>query len=167
MDNIFAGLPIRHVESANARLEIRRDESQANNRKKTDEHSENNNAIEWEDTAYVSILSLKTFLESIVHTSQDEVFTPQVHEAKTTLNQRAASAYQNAGRAGHDSNVTPSAPPPSHIETNFTDEDLNRVRIFIADLTELERAGVTELAMKKSATFLDSIEAAIAEAKSR
>lgn len=166
MDHIFAGLPIRHVESANARLEIRRDESQANNRKKTDEHSENSHAVEWEDTAYVSILSLKTFLESIVHTPEDDVFTPQIHEATTTINQRAASAYQNAGRAGQDTNIAP-APPPSHIETNFTDEDLKRVRRFIVDLTELERLGVTELAMKKSASFLNSIDAAIAEAQSR
>ena len=167
MDNIFAGLPIRHVENANARLEIRRDESQANNRKKTEEHSDSTNSVEWDDTAYVSILSLKTFLESIVHTPEDDVFTPQIHEAKTTLNQRAASAYQNAGRAGHDVNITPAAPPPSHIETNFTEEDLKRVRRFIIDLTELERLGVTELAMKKSASFLDSIDAAITDAKSR
>lgn len=165
MDNIFAGLPPRHVESANARLEIRRDESQGKGRKKSDDAAENHVSIPWDDTAYVSILSLKAFLESIVHKPEDDVFTSTLHEATTTLNQRAASAYQNAGRAGHDSNMLSAAPPPSHIETNFSDEDLRRVRRFIGDLSDLESKGVTELAMQRSATFLDSIEAAIAAAR--
>lgn len=168
IDGIFPGLPPRHVESANARLEIRRDESQSQGKKKDNHEDGEYAALPWEDISYVSIASLKAFLESVA-IPQGELPPPQphIHEASNTLNQRAASAYQSIGRAGHDENVYRSAPEPSatHIETNFSDEDIARIRVYVADLIELERLGVTELAMQRSSNFLDSIGAAIEEAR--
>lgn len=163
-DGIFAGMPPRHVENANARLEIRRDESQGRGKRKSDEQAGAHDMPEWDDTAYVSLASLRTFLESVVPHDDPEIYIPPVHEASTTLHQRATSAYQNAGRAGHDENVASPAPSASHIETNFTEEDMARIRGFISDLIELDRRGISELAMQRSASFLDSIEAAIASA---
>ena len=169
--DIFPGLPARHVESANARLEIRRDESQSGNRKKDQSHHDKNASIPWDDTAYVSVASLKAFLESMVTADPEDAtpYIPPVHEARNTISQRAASAYQTIGRRGHDENVytaPASTNTPASVETNFSEEDLARIRRFIHDLVELSRNGVTELAMQKSATFLDSIDAAIAAAKS-
>lgn len=168
LDGIFTGLPLRHVENANARLEIRRDESQ-NQKKKKDGHEDSEySPIPWEDISYVSIASLKAFLESLIVTENDTVApTPHMHHATNTINQRATSAYQSIGRAGHDTNVYDPTPEPSstHIETHFTDADLARIRIFVADLVELQRNNVTELGMQRSTNFLDSLEAAIAAAK--
>ncbi len=165
LDGIFAGLPTRHVEKANARLEIRRDETDKDGRKKNHHEEGSYTPAEWEDTAYVSIASLRAFLESVVAAEDPQIqVAPPVHGASNTLNQRAASAYQSVGRAGHDQNVYP-PPASTDIETNFTETDIARVKIFIADLADLSRAGIEELPMQKSASFLDSIGAAIAAAK--
>jgi hypothetical protein len=168
LDGIFQGLPPRHVENANTRLEIRRDESE-NQRKKKDHDADGEySAIPWEDIAFVSIASLRTFLESIVTTETEldiNSAPPPVNEATTALNQRAASAYQSVGRAVHDQNVTAPAVAPTHIETNFSDVELARVRIYISDLADLSRRGVTELGMQRSSTFLESIGEAIQKAK--
>ena len=116
----------------------------------------------------MSIGSLKAFLESVI-APEGEIPqpAPHMHEASNTLNARATNAYQSVGRAVHDSNIQVSVPetPPSHIETNFTEDDLIRIKNFVADLIELERQGVTEIGMQRSEYFLDSLEAAISEAK--
>lgn len=167
LDGIFAGLPPRHVENANTRLEIRRDESQGGKNKKDGHGEDEFTPIPWEDISYVSIASLKAFLESLIVVESDTLPMPPVHEASNTLNQRAASAYQSVGRAVHDENVNvPVAQQNTHIETHFTEQDLARVRIYVADLVELERSGISELGMERSTTFLDSIGAAIEQAKS-
>lgn len=168
LDGIFPGLPPRHVESANARLEIRRDESQGQGKKKDDHADGEYSPIPWEDISYVSIASLKAFLESVI-TPEGEMPPPQphIHEASNTINQRATSAYQSIGRAGNDANVyapTPE-PSPSHIETNFSEADMARIRIYVAELIDLERRGIHELGMQRSTNFLDSIGDAIADAK--
>ena len=168
LDGIFRGLPPRHVETANTRLEIRRDESENQGKKKDRDGDNEYSPIPWEDISYVSIASLRTFLESIVTTETEIALTPApppVHEGSTALNQRAASVYQSVGRAVHDQNVTSPSVSPSHIETNFSDDELARVKIYIADLAELSRRGVTELGMQRSATFLESIGEAITKAK--
>lgn len=168
LDGIFPGLPPRHVENANARLEIRRDESQGQGKKKNDHADSEYSPIPWEDISYVSIASLKAFLLSVVQPENEPPApTAHVHAASNTRNARAASAYQSMGRAVHDSNMQNPTPetPPSHIETNFTEDDLARIRVFISNLIELERDGKTELGMQRNANFLDSLEAAIAAAK--
>ncbi len=165
LEGIFPGLPPRHVESANARLEIRRDESESKRKKKDSEHDGDYSPIPWEEIAYVSIASLKAFLESVVMPEGETAPpVPHIHEASNTINQRAAAAYQAVGRAVHDSNIQTNIPEqsPSHIETNFSDGDIARIKIFISDLIGLERRGITELGIQRSENFLDSIEAAIA-----
>ncbi|PZP53616.1 MAG: hypothetical protein DI586_10825 [Micavibrio aeruginosavorus] len=164
LEGIFPGLPPRHVENANTRLEIRRDESE-NKRKKKDQETEGEySTIPWEEIAYVSIASLKAFLESVVM-PEGEISppAPHIHEASNTINQRAAAAYQSVGRAVHDTNIQTNIPEqsPSHIETNFSDADIGRIRSFISDLLDLERRGIQELGMQRSENFLDSIGAAI------
>ena len=165
LDGIFTGLPLRHVEQANARLEIRRDESQGGRRKKDQSGGDDYVSVPWEDISYVTVASLRVFLGGLLAAGDDSVYQPVPHEASSTINQRAVSAYQSIGRAGHDENITSAPPPISAVETNFTDEDLDRVRGFVVDLAALDHNGVTELALQRSATFLDSIDAAIAHAK--
>ena len=168
LDGIFPGLPPRHVESANARLEIRRDETQQHGKKKDEASEGEYSPIPWEDISYVSIASLRVFLESVLIPEGEILPTqPHVHEASNTINQRAVSAYQSIGRAGHDENVYAPTPetPATHIETNFSDTDLARIRVFVADLADLERRGINELAMQRSTNFLDSIETAIQTSK--
>ncbi len=168
LDGIFPGLPPRHVESANTRLEIRRDESENKRKKKDSEHDGDYSPIPWEDIAYVSIASLKAFLESVVMPEGEiPAPSPHIHEASNTINQRAAAAYQSVGRAVHDTNIQTNIPDqsPSHIETNFSDADIARIKIFIEDLIDFERRGIHEIGMQRSENFLDSIGAAIEAAK--
>ena len=168
MDNIFLGLPPRMVERANTRLEIRRDESENKQSKKDRGDAGDAGAIEWEDTAYVSIASLRAFLEGLI-SSEGALgpAPPPVHEASTTINARAANAYQSTARAVHDTNiVAPVAPPPTNaVEADFSEDEIARVRGYIGDLVELSRGGITELALEKKANFLDAIGAAIDTAR--
>lgn len=165
LGGIFGTLPPRHVETANTRLEIRRDESQSRNKKKNEHETGALESIPWEDIAYVSIASLKAFLMGALH-EDTRPASPPVHEASNTANARAANAYQSMGRAVHDSNFQ--SPPPAdtspHIESHFTESDITRIRSFVDSLIELERKGITELALQRSENFLDAIEAAIAAA---
>jgi len=168
MDGIFGSLPPRHVENANTRLEIRRDESRNQGRKKSGEGDDEFKSIPWEDISYVSVASLLMFLISVI-TPEPPVtaLPPQAPQAVNSASQRAASAYQSVGRAVHDSNVeqAPLESPATHIETNFTEGDLTRIRGFVTDLHEFERRGVTELGLQRNENFLDAVEAAITAAK--
>lgn len=162
LDGIFKGLPPRHVESADARLEIRRHETEnKKDKKESDDHREYT-PVPWEDMSYVSVASLKAFLSGVIEPQVTEItfMAAPPHPSVDSPNQRAASAYQSVGRAVHDNNIVETA--PTHIETNFTEDDLARIRQFVTDLHELERRNVTELALQRSENFLDSIGASIA-----
>lgn len=175
---------VRRTESTDTRLALRRDETKDYANAKDRSNPEDYVPAEWEDLAAVSTAALRSFLQTLLNgTHSDAQATPTPEAPKhtpTTLGSRATSAYQTMGRAGHDKNVvteTPAGLPnvptdAPHPETSvlgheFSENDIQRVQLFIADLLELERRGITELTILRSLNFLDSIQQAIAEGQSR
>lgn len=174
---------VRRTESADARMEIRRDESKDFGRSKGGQGSDDYTPMEWEDLASVSTGALRIFLQTLLQgpaTSETSVAAPadEHRTSPTTLGSRATNAYQTMGRAGHDKNVVTETSPnlpavdtsAQHPETTvlgheFSDADIARVQFFIGELIELERRGVTELTIQRSLAFLDSLQQAIEEGK--
>lgn len=169
---------------------IRRDESEDLTRKKKGDGDAEPHAIPWEDTTEVSIVALRGFLEDLLgvthHTAAEmegAVAVAPLAPVEHSVNPqaaRAANAYQSMGRAVHDRNVEMphSQPPPAlpsspalespasetGIESDFSEEDRERLRGYIADMNMLEQKGVTTLTLRRSLAFLDSIHQAIEEA---
>lgn len=174
---------IRRTEAADAKMAIRRDESKDFGRSKGGQGSDEYSPMEWEDMASVSTGALRAFLQTLLHgpATQEAAFSAPADEHRTsptTLGSRATNAYQTMGRAGHDKNVVTETSPnlpavdtaAPHPETTvlgheFSDQDIARVQLYIGELIELERRGVTELTIQRSLAFLDSLQQAIAEGK--
>lgn len=177
----------RKTESSDARMELRRDESHADDRRKNRQEDDRYTPIPWEDSAVVSTTGLKVFLQSLLQgalpsssaipkpapTEEPHTPPPQPPAPIDDRMSRAAHAYQTMGKAVHDRNVeeTPPLPVPASqasetvtLGTDFTEEDLKDLRLFIADLTELERRGVAQIPIERSLSFLEGVRRAIAAA---
>lgn len=172
----------RFVEQTNARLEIRRDESQANNRRKKDSEADTNQTFEWDEMAAVSVMSLYAFLGTLLesHISPENPPPPPEHAPKTSLQKQAIGAYhRNQSYAPPPPVVAPPPipdplpePAPSTgddgsvtLSSDFSERDLGRIQSYRNDLMELNRRGITEIQLERSATFLDAIGDAITRAK--
>lgn len=172
----------RKAEGIYTKMAIQRDESQdLTKRQKNDHDSEAGSAL-WEDTTDVSVVALKGFLEDLLGLSHSTPLTdtdilplPPVPVDQPTAPQTAAShaaqAYRTTGRVVHDENVEIMAPspiiPPSapdnsvRLGDDFGDAERETMRGYLSDLAALERAGVTFLTLRRSLTFLESIDQAI------
>lgn len=167
---------VRRTESTDARLAIRRDESQDLGQRKSRGNEEEIAPIPWEDMATVSTSSLRAFLQTLLHGATVDAAPPEaaLRSEPTTLGSRASNAYQTMGRAVQDRNVVtesaPGLPPVStdapHPETavighEFDAVEVKQVEFYISELLELERRGIQELTIQRSMNFLDSIRDAI------
>jgi hypothetical protein len=174
----------RKAEGIYTKMAIQRDESQDLTRRRKNEDDTDGASIPWEDTTDVSVLALRGFLEDllgIVHTApqfdSDNLPLPPVQAEQPTAPQTAAShaaqAYRTTGRVVHDENVEMPTPslmiPPSDtavtLGDDFGDAERETMRGYLQDLVRLERAGVTFLTLRRSLTFLESIDQAIKSAK--
>jgi hypothetical protein len=185
LDPVSVPSQARKAESSDARMDIRRDESQTGGQKKGQQGDHAYTPIPWEDSAVVSTGGLKVFLQSLLQGA-----TPQKQDSQTpnkTVEEtitaaalpqdsrmgRAAQAYQTTGRAVHDRNIEDISPTPVPasaasetvaLGSDFTEDDLKSLRQFIADLSELERRGITEIPVERSLSFLEGIRRAISSA---
>jgi hypothetical protein len=174
----------RQAESVYTKMAIRRDESENFGRKKRGENEAAAKSIPWEDTTDVSILALRGFLEDLLGMSHANNFGQSTGELpflegndavsqspQSSAISYAARAYRITGRVVHDENVT--APPPVIATTpsdlqlgdDFGDSERDMMRGYIADLTEIEKRGITHLTLRRSLTFLESIHQAIGAIK--
>ena len=187
LDPLIPTPHVRSTEATDTRMAIRRDESKDPKQRGAGSGQEDYSAIPWEDTAGVSTAALKVFLQSLLGTGPAAA-TPDISPAAmataqntvrhepTTMTARASNAYLTTGRAVHDRNieapVVQPAPIVDHPETvvlghDFTDDDRKTIAGFMADLTELERRGITELTIQRSLTFMDGVAEAIKLAKTQ
>jgi hypothetical protein len=179
----------RRAETIYSKMGIRRDESEDLARKKKGNGDNEASSIPWEDTTEVSIAALRGFLQDllgIAHTAQqapippisgEETLYPQSAAAPpphppNAAAAKAAHAYQATGKAVHDRNVeTPPAPPAEsattavHLGDDFGEDEKEKIRGYIQDMTELEQRGITTLTLRRTLTFLESIHQAIANMK--
>jgi hypothetical protein len=176
----------RRAEGIYTKMAIVRDESQDLTRRRKNEGDTDVSSALWEDTTDVSVVALRGFLEDLLgltHSASqmntDLLPLPPVPNDQPTAPQTAAShaaqAYRNTGRVVHDENVEIVAPipiiPPSNSTTDvrlgddFGEAERETMRGYLSDLVNLERRGVEFLTLRRSLTFLESIDQAIKSAQ--
>lgn len=172
----------RRAEGIYTKMAIQRDESQdLTRRRKNEDHNDGSSAL-WEDTTDVSVVALRGFLEDLlglVHQgllNSDNLPLPPVTVEQPTAPQTAAShaaeAYRTTGRVVHDENVEIVAPapiiPPDNavrLGDDFGEAERELMRGYLQDLADLERVGISFLTLRRSLTFLESIDQAIKSVK--
>ena len=174
----------RRAEGIYTKMAIRRDESQDLTKRRKNEGDTDTSSIPWEDTTDVSVLALRGFLEDLLglthsapQMNTDLLPLPPVPNDQPTAPQTAAShaaqAYRNMGRVVHDENVEMAIPtpiiPPSDTDVRLGDDfgeaERETMRGYLSDLVDLERRGVEFLTLRRSLTFLESIDQAIQSAR--
>lgn len=176
----------RRAEGIYTKMAIRRDESQDLTRRRKDEGDTDASSLLWEDTTDVSVVALRGFLEDLLglthsdpHMNTDLLPLPPVPADQPTAPQTAAShaaqAYRNTGRVVHDENVEIVAPIPIitpstsatdvRLGDDFGEAERGTMRGYLSDLANLERRGVEFLTLRRSLTFLESIDQAIKSAQ--
>lgn len=175
---------LRQAESADARLEIRRDEKQEHGRKNDYEDSQDDTSALWEDSATVSVEALRTFLIEFLKTRGLETSTVNDASAENTMPQLTPEyrppANSTAARAvkayAASSTSTPSyvPQPPAEEKAETVDlasllrgDELRTIHVLIAELDQLARRGVTLLTIEKADSFLESLVAAVTAEKAR
>lgn len=169
----------RKVEQSDPRMELRKDESgQQGFQRKSEPHPPPQTP--WEDTTVVSVQALIGFLGELLKGAAGAVTNPEEEwgvlepppqsERPNTQISRAAAAYQNTGRAVHDRNVEeppPIIPPVSAVAlgADFGDVERGRLAEFILRLGQLNKNGVTEISLRRTLSFLDSIDQGLEDAE--
>lgn len=170
----------RRTESIYTKMGIKRDESEDLGRKKRGQAEDDTKSITWEDTTEVSIQALRGFLEDLIGIGGEsnpspQQAAPQPTQQANSAAARAAHAYQSTGQIVHDKNIeTPPIPHTPQQQTSeslarlgddFGEEEIAVIRDYIRQMIALEMRGVTELTLRRSLTFLESIKLAIEDAK--
>ncbi len=186
---------MRHAESTDTRQEMHKDETRVQNLNNDDQSAGNFSPLLWEDSTSVSVSALKYFLEAILAVAQKqsrpEVQTPPPEDVVPTEQpemppvhtpdagtQRALNAYKSTAIATGSPEAAAMRPTPimetiapdpsaSDITTDLREEDIQLVKQFILDLTQLELRGVRDLEIDRGQTFLESVRLAITVAKER
>lgn len=170
----------RQAESADARLEIRREEKE-NNRKKDDEAEEdiNTDAL-WQDSMEVSIDALRGFLldflkshganppVSAAETTSLPPIQPEERTPVSPLAARAAQAYGNMYAQTHTAH--PILPPVETISAEpeqinpadlLESSEIRDIHALIADLDGLSKQNIQTLPITMIGTFLESLSEAV------
>ena len=166
LDSYFTST-IRHAESADARLGIRRDEQREQGRKKDDKDEKEDQSSAWEDSTVVSVRALQAFLESLTasQTAAAGVASPSAPAPPQPSSGQAANAaraYQTTAR---------SSEPPAPVQAAagdrpvLTPEELGTIHKLIGDLKFLAGRGVEQLNILRSDSFLQSLVDAAARAR--
>lgn len=172
---------LRQAESADTRLEIRRDEKQDQGRRQDAEKETGEADTLWTDTTTVSVDSLRAFLIGFLQNRGDatpdeqadmaiiNVPAPETLIPANTMAARAVKAYTAI-------NVLPPAPQPQATENKTENVDLvsllkaDEVRTMhqlIRELELLAHKGVQTLTIEKADTFLESLVLAVNYEKSK
>lgn len=176
----------RKAEGIYTKMAIQRDESQDLTRRRKHEKDQDSASAAWEDSTDVSVIALRGFLEDLLGLAHS---VPEIHNddlplppiaatqpaAPATAASHAAQAYRTTGRVVHDENVEmdkvapliPPAAPESAVTLgdDFGEAEREMMRGYLQDLVDLEKAGITSLTLRRSLTFLESIDQAIKLAK--
>lgn len=157
------------VTSSNTRMEIKRDESQAQNRKAKDSDGDSYQSIPWEDTTEVTVSALRAFLHTLLYGDEAQAASLAQTPLPSTRAGRAASAYQSTARAVHDPNVV--TPPPAVasppvdmaegdrpiLDESFGEDERILIQTYLQDLSRLQGLGVEVLIIQRNLTFLEAI----------
>ena len=174
----IAGRPTRHAEETDTRQHIQRHDPDQR-RRSEDETEETKDPFTHEDSAIVTISTLRLFLENFLKSlepkpqetkAQDtKVATPspQVPPAaadsppKDNPAAQAAHAYQSASRTRAASTHPTPQMNEAEAKALLGAEDVRTIHTLIEDVKSLEQRGVEFLKIEKGESFLHSLSAAV------
>ena len=174
----------RKAEQSDARLEIRREEKENYKQKEHEEEEEVNDIDLWEDTTYVSIEALRSFLVDFLKSYGDaspenninsEIETinkmPQLSQPQNAINPQAARAQEAyaamsvyAAPAAVKEESKPSLERKSLVDLLESDE-IRTIHILIKEIDHLAKRNVHTLVIEKAETFLKALVMAVEKQK--
>jgi hypothetical protein len=167
----------RQAESADARLEIRRDEKQDGGRKHEEDTSEEEPSPLWTDSASVSVEALRAFLIEFLKSKGDESASTYIQvsteaaaidvtatKPANAISAKAVKAYTALEQPPAPPLPEESLPPASEADL-LASEEVRTIHWLIHELDALSRQGVTMLSIDKAETFLQSLVDAVTAIK--
>jgi len=155
LDSFFVST-MRHAESADARMGIKRDEERNQGRRQNQE-KEKEEDPRWEDTTIVSVTALKAFLESLTadQGSQNSASSVPVAAPPVAPQPQAAAAV----KAYQTTAGTKTQPQPSSSGSKpvLTPEESATIARLLGDLKLLADRRVENLTILRSESFLQSL----------
>jgi len=155
LDSFFVST-MRHAESADARMGIKRDEER-NQGRRQNQGKEKEEEPRWEDTTIVSVTALTAFLESLTadHGSQNSASSvPVAAPAVAPQPQAAAAARAYQTTAGTKTQPQPSSSVSKPV---LTPEESATITQLLGDLKLLADRRVENLTILRSESFLQSL----------
>jgi hypothetical protein len=166
----------RQAESADARLEIRREEKENSGKKKERGDEAEDAAALWEDSMSVSVLALHGFLaeflkshgaplpqEELALSAEADVQEQRVRGPVSSVAARAVKAYTAMAPVPPAAPQAPVTETPAEINPAdlLSAEEIRTIHNLIADVDALAKAGVQTLTITMTGTFLDSLVEAV------
>ncbi len=167
LDPVFQAMR-RQAESADTKLGIRRDEKNDENQRKNKKEKDDEPAALWEDVTVVSVPALQAFLSGLVPSGSGSDSVHAEISISATAQQaspsapvsdaaRAAQAYRSTPGGAQPPVPSPATPAVSAGGVKLSAEEEKTIFRLIADLALLSSRGVTNLEIRKSDSFLQSL----------
>jgi len=168
----------RQAESADARLEIRREEKENSGKKKDHEEDAGTDDALWQDSTGVSVGALRTFLIEFLKSHgapAEQVIVPDMAPSENSAGQkpavsavaaRAVKAYTSmtAATAYTPPQIQAETPPAAPVDeaSLLRADEIRSIHTLIADLDTLAKEGVETLTIQMNGgTFLESLTEAV------
>lgn len=163
LDSFFVST-MRHAESADTRMGIKRDEERDHGRRQNQE-KEKEEEPRWEDTTIVSVTALTAFLESLIAENPKDP-EPSV-KTQAALPQSQAAAAAKAYQTTADARTQPQPQPVSSSASKpaLTPEESSTIVQLLQGLKFLADRKVESLTILRSDSFLQSLVDAAARAR--
>lgn len=174
----------RKAEQSDARLEIRREEKENQKQKDDKKDEEVKNIDLWEDTTYVSIDALRSFLNDFLkshgNTALEKDSKPKqqnpndnMHSStqQNRINTQAARAQQAYATTSHYAVPTEIQEPDEQPSEKISlidllkSDEIRTIHILITELDYLAKKNVHTLVIEKAETFLKALVMAVEKEK--
>lgn len=157
----------RHAENTDTRQAIRRDESKSGRKKDKQERDTERDQDLWTDSTVVSLEALYAFLSGFLQqqlnkekqSEETDIQNEKPLSQAVSPEQKAVNAYQTTA---HYTQATPTHDmQPEYDPDALSNPDIRIMNNILQNILTLEKRGVTELAIPKQGTFLESLESAV------
>jgi len=170
----------RQAESADARMEIHREDKNTKRRKTDDAEDDADDNNLWEDSTDVSIPALQSFLSDFLRTHGAEMPAPETSTQNPTLSETPPATNETGGSAPPSTIAaravkaytalthTSPAPPPvmtgAEIQPSapaLSAQEIRMIHKLLDDLSDLQKRGFETLRFRMIGTFIELLQAAV------
>ncbi|QQG36378.1 MAG: hypothetical protein HYS17_00875 [Micavibrio aeruginosavorus] len=167
LDSIFR-TNFRQAENADARLEIKRDESEEGRKRKERGKDGEKDGAEWEDVTTLSVPALQQFLLALISPNTP---LPQATPAGPGTPESLSPQQKTAHHAAHAYQTTARQQQPSTAASTVQDnpalsiEENRAIHRLLKDLDTLLQQNITTIVLRKEGSFLESLQKAVTAAQ--